>query len=78
VPKHVRFLRNIKFDAGVLASGDHLNVEQPLFTTLSNTCSLQVRSGQRVLLGIHKVPAEENMMELFFLKIRTQAIGGGQ
>lgn len=72
VPQHVRFLRNSKYDGGVLASGEHLSVEQPLFTTLKNTCFLRVHAGQRLLVGIHKVPGEENTMELFFLRIRTQ------
>ncbi len=74
-PQHVRFLRYSKYDGGLLASGEHLSVDQPLFATLRNTCSLRVHAGQRLLMGVHKVPGEENTMELFIVRIRTQKTG---
>jgi general secretion pathway protein D len=76
IPQHVRFLRFAKFDAGILPSGERLSVEQPQFTTLKNTLSMHVRAGQRVLLGVHKIPEDENDMELFFLRVRAQKTGG--
>ena len=78
VAQHVRLLRMAKIDVGVLASGEHLGVEQPYFSTLKDTVSLQIRTGQRVLLGIHKVPNDENSMELFFLRVRTQRSGNAK
>jgi hypothetical protein len=75
VPQHVRFLRFTKTDAGVLASGEHLNVEQPYFSTMKSTISMHLRSGQRVMLGMHKVPDDDNKVELFFFRVRTQQTG---
>jgi hypothetical protein len=75
VPQHVRFLRFTKTDAGVLASGEHLSLEQPYFSTMKSTISVQLRSGQRVMLGMHKVPDDENKAELFFFRVRTQQTG---
>jgi hypothetical protein len=75
VPQHVRLVRFAKFDSGTLASGEKLTMEQPHISVLKHTTSLRVRAGQRVLVGIHKIPAEENMMELFFLRIRVQKAG---
>lgn len=74
VPNHVRLLRFSKFEAGTLPTGKELFVEQPQFSTLKDTLSLVVRSGQRVLVGVHKVPGSENTMELFILRMRTQPI----
>jgi len=74
-PSHVRFLRFEKIDAGVLASGEHLSVEQPHFSTLRNVVALQIRAGQRILLGVHKIPTDEDNMEFFFLRVRTQRTG---
>jgi hypothetical protein len=75
VPQHVRLLRLAKIDAGVLPSGERLSVEQPQFTTLRNSLSMQVRTGQRLLLGVHEIPEDEDHMELFFLRVRVQKTG---
>ena len=72
---NVRFLEFGKIDGGVLSSGEHLAVEQPYFSVLRDTLAMHLRAGQRVLLGVHKVPTEEDKMELFVLMIRTQPIG---
>jgi hypothetical protein len=77
-PKHVRLVRFAKFDAGTLASGGRLSVEQPYFSDLSDHLTMDVRSGQWVLVGQHKVPGEDarvNDMELFFLRVRAQHTG---
>ncbi len=76
--QHVRFLKFAKIDIGVLASGEHVSVVQPYFSTMEETTALHLRPGQRVLLGIHKLPTGEEKMELFFLKIRTERIGGAK
>lgn len=78
VPQHVRFLHFAKIEAGILPSGKHLSVEQPYFSTLKDTLTMHIRAGQRVLIGIHKVPTEENTMELFVLRVRTQRTGNAQ
>jgi hypothetical protein len=68
-PMHVRFLRWSKTDAGALADGKHLFVEQPIFHLVKSMSSLTVRNGQRVLLGVHKLPEPAETMELFLLKV---------
>ncbi|EDY19227.1 hypothetical protein CfE428DRAFT_3404 [Chthoniobacter flavus Ellin428] len=70
--QHVRFLRFHKYDIGVVHSGEHQYIEQPFFSTLSDTFALHLHTGQRVLLGLHKIPEDEANMELFFLRVRTQ------
>lgn len=74
-PAHVRLLRFVKIEAGILPSGERLSVEQPYFSSLRNTLTMHVRAGQRVLLGMHKIPTEENNLELFFLRVRVQRTG---
>jgi len=72
-PQHVRFLRFVKYDAGVLPNGDHLSISQPIFHTCRSNLSLYLRSGQRVLVGIHTLPADEGV-ELFLLRITTHPV----
>ena len=78
VPQHVRFLRYTKTDAGVLASGEHLSIEQPYFSSMKSTISMHTRTGQRVMLGMHKLPDDETKMELFFFRVRTQQTGNAK
>lgn len=75
VPQHVRLLRYTKTDAGVLASGVHISVEQPYFSSLKSTLSMHIHSGQRILLGMHKLPSDETSVELFLFRVRTQLTG---
>jgi len=75
VPQHVRLLRFTKTDGGVLASGEHLSVEQPYFSTLKSTLNMHIRAGQRILLGMHKLPNDETSVELFLFRLRTQLTG---
>jgi len=72
VPQHVRFLRWTKTDAGKLANGEHLHVEQPVFHSMRDTASLLLKNGQRVLRGVHKVPDRADQMELFFLQVEAK------
>jgi len=72
VPQHVRFLRWAKTDAGKLANGERLFVEQPIFHTMKNTSNLFLRNGQRVLLGVHKVPEQGDKMEFFLLRVEAR------
>ena len=71
VPMHVRFLRWNKIDAGKLANGDRLFVEQPIFHTMSNTSALFVKNGQRILLGVHKILDQAEKIELFLMRVQA-------
>jgi hypothetical protein len=73
VPQHVRFLRWAKTDAGKLANGEHLYVEQPIFHTMRNKSEFYLKNGQRVLLGAHKVPERPDQMELFLLRVEAKS-----
>lgn len=75
VPEHVRLLRWDKFDAGKLANGDSLTVQQPQFHSMKNTLSLRLKNGQKTLLGAHKVPGVENTFEFFLLRISAAKAG---
>ena len=75
-PQHVRLLRMDKFDAGTMPSGEHLTVEQPQFLALKSTLKMHLRSRQRTLVGVHKLPGDENKMELFILRVTARKTGG--
>lgn len=72
VPQHIRFLRWNRIDAGKLANGDRLFVEQPIFHTIKNTSSLFLGNGHRVLLGVHKVPEQADKLEFFLLRVEAK------
>ena len=78
VPQHVRLLRMEKFDAGTMPSGERLSIEQPHFLALKNTLKMHVRSGQRALVGIHKLPGDRNEIELFILRVDARKTGAGK
>jgi hypothetical protein len=73
IPQHVRFLRWAKTDAGKLANGERLSVEMPIIHSMKNTNSLVLRNGQRVLLGVHKLPEPLDGLELSFLRVTAMA-----
>ncbi len=70
-PEHVRLLRWDKFDAGKLANGDSLSVQQPQFHSMKSTLSVRLRNGQKTLLGVHKVPNAENSFEFFLMRVNA-------
>ncbi len=69
VPIHARLLRWERFEAGKLPNGEHLAIEQPQFGVAKDNCTLLLRNGQRVLLGVHKVPDAADTLELFLFKV---------
>lgn len=72
VPEHVRFLRWDKFEAGVLANGKRLTVEQPLFFAAKTTLSMEFRNGEMVLVGVHKLSEPPGSFELVFLRVSAR------
>jgi hypothetical protein len=73
--EHVRFLRWEKFEAGELANGDHLAVQQPHFHTMNDALNLRLKNGEKMLIGVHNVPEPGNSFELFLLQIKATRIG---
>ncbi len=69
VLQHIRFLRWEGYEAGVLATGEHLKIQQPIFFTAKDQFSISLRNGQRALVGIHKLPDKPDMFELFLLHV---------
>ena len=74
-PQHIRLLRSEKFDAGTMPSGEHLSIAQPQFTSLKNTLKMHLQAGHRTLIGVHKLPGDENKMELFILRVDAKKMG---
>ena len=74
-PQHVRLLRSETFDAGTMPSGEHLSIAQPQFTYLKNTLKMHLQPGHRTLIGVHKLPGDENKMELFILRVDAKKTG---
>jgi len=68
-PQHVRLLQWDKFDAGKLADGNHLFVEQPVFHTMKDASSIRMRNGCSALVGVHKVPDQKDSYELFLFRL---------
>ena len=73
-PQHVRFLRWNNYEIGMLPNGRHIGIDQPHFHTLKNTASVRLRNGQRVLLGVHKLPPPEAAFELFLLRVSAKKV----
>jgi hypothetical protein len=69
--QHVRLLAMTKIDAGRLANGERLSVEQPLFHSVVNTNRLLVHNGRRQVLGVHKLKEPKDTFELFFLRLNA-------
>lgn len=71
--QHVRFLRWARTDAGRLASGERLSVEQPIFHTMKRDGKFPLQNGRRILLSVHKVPdSEKPAFELFLLRVTIE------
>ncbi len=73
-PQDVRFLEWVKFDAGELANGDHLTVQQPKFHFMTDTLNLRMKNGEKILAGVHKVPGGGGSYELFLLEVSARRV----
>jgi hypothetical protein len=67
--KDTRFLGWYHAPAGTTPTGMVLTVDQPHFYSLKSTSTLRLESGQRFLLGVHKVPDDKGLMEIFLLRV---------
>jgi len=72
VVENVRFLRLSKFDLGVLASGEHVTMERPIFHSAKSSLYFPLRSGQRVLGAIETLPGDQGV-EFVLLKATIEA-----
>lgn len=68
--QHVRLEKTVKFDAGRLANGEHLFVEQPSFSTMKDQSNTTFESGQPKLIGVHRLPGPDGVYELFIMTLR--------
>ena len=73
-PAHVRFVRWAKTDAGKLANGEHIFVEQPIFHSVRNVNEVVLAAGQRALLGVHKLLEPKDTLELFLLRFTAAPV----
>jgi hypothetical protein len=66
----VRLERYTKIDAGRLANGERLFVEQPVFSDMFNNAQFLLQSGRPKLLGVHRLVGEkEGLFEFFVLTV---------
>lgn len=70
-PEHVWMLGWQEFEHARLANNEKLNIKMPRFATVKTTGTFAVRSGERTLLSIHRVPGSEGTMEFFILRAWT-------
>jgi len=69
----VRLERYTKTDAGRLANGEHLFVEQPVFSDMSNNAQILLHAGRPKLVGVHRlVGVNEGMFEFFVLTVALE------
>lgn len=68
VPQRVELLRFETYDTGKTKNGSATQVVQPEFATQKYSGSLIVRSGRRVLIGVHKLSVPAGHIGFFILK----------
>ena len=68
VPQQVRLLGWRDASIKVCCDGKTTTAQQPLFSTMKVTTSLNLRSGQKCLLGSFQIPGDDKQMELFILQ----------
>ncbi|HEV7401312.1 MAG TPA: hypothetical protein VGO11_00215 [Chthoniobacteraceae bacterium] len=73
VAQHVRLEKFVKIDAGRLSNGDRLTVEQPYFTSMKDQSQVTLEHGRPKLIGVHRLPGQESVFELFILTVRVNA-----
>ncbi|MDQ3621241.1 MAG: type II and III secretion system protein [Verrucomicrobiota bacterium] len=73
--QHVRLLGYKKVTIEDAEKKTRVSVEQPEFHTTKVTTSLDVRNGQRVLLGLYKTKQPDDHVELFILKASAAKLG---
>jgi hypothetical protein len=74
VAQHVRLLRWLKTDAGRLANGERLTIEQPVFHDSRSTNTMLLSSGERMLAGVHKTPESPDTLELFVVRVSIEKV----
>ena len=67
--KDVQFLGWNHAPAGRTPAGAEVTLEHPHFYSTANTSTLRLQSGQRFLLGVHKIPGDARLMEIFLLRV---------
>ena len=69
--EHVWLLGWEEFEIGQTLSGEKIHVKQPKFARATADSFVTVRSGERTLLSVHRIPDEAGRMELFLLRAWT-------
>ena len=69
--EHVWLLGWEEFEFGQTLSGEKIHVKQPKFARATADSFVTVRSGERTLLSVHRIPGEAGRMELFLLRAWT-------
>lgn len=73
---HTWHLGWAEFEAGQTLRGEKIKLPQPKFASAKADSVLAVRSGERTLLSVHRVPGESGRMELFLLRVWSAARPG--
>jgi hypothetical protein len=68
LPQWVALLKFESYDSVKDKHGRVMRIDQPQFFTTKSNAQLVVQNGQRILLGVHKVPQPENHLQLFILQ----------
>jgi hypothetical protein len=68
---HTRFLSWDEQEAVRMPNGERVTLKQPRFATMKDFSHVSLESGERVLLGAHRVPGDKGEMELFIVHAWT-------
>jgi len=74
--EHTWHLGWAEFESGQTLSGEKIKLQQPKFASVKADSFLTMRSGERTLLSVHRVPGEQGRMEFFLLRAWTAACPG--
>ncbi len=67
--KDTQFLGWNRAPAGKTPAGGEITLDHPHFYGITNTSTLRSQNGQRFLLGVHKIPGDARLMEIFLLRV---------
>lgn len=69
---HTRLIKWDEYASGITPAGTKVVASQPRFFHANSTGVFFLRSSERLLAGIHKLPDQKETLELFFLRGWTQ------
>lgn len=74
VPQRVGLAGFETFHTGATKSGQQIKIDQPQFYSLRTANTLTVRNGHPYLIAVHKIPEQNDQIELFIVRATATSI----